>query len=193
MRHFILPSILLFNCCSFLARTDNIQTIKEIGWTVTIPAGFKIDDSATRRAKNVEGQKLMEKAIEQKIAYSVPVNSITAELDHNNYFTASIKKTDSINDSNWQKPDSITKALMYRAFKSLPNMNIDSNSSSVTINGVGFKRMRLELNIHEKIFMHYTMLTTWYRGYYFGFAYMYMDEAAGAAIEKTFREAIFTK
>jgi len=174
-------------------QADSTFHFKQVGWTIKVPPDLKPVDSATSAENIKAGKETVEGLMNQKVNMTKSTILISAAKDKFNYFGSTLTKSEAVTENNWLSADSLTKTIFYQAFSKLPNIKIDSSSTGQTIDGVTFQKLLINLNINDKFIVHANMMTTYYKGFYFGITSFYMDEKVGLEIEKMLRESRFDK
>jgi hypothetical protein len=159
------------------------HTIKEVGWTFTIPADFKTIDSASNAAMNDRGKKAIEESNNVKTDISSTRTLITA-MKANNYFSSTITPFDPKTDGDYNAVNKQVKDMLYKTFfEKMPDAKIDSSSTSVVLDGLKFDKYHIGITINGNTLFNSFLLSRYYRGYDFGISYLYTDDAARREIE----------
>jgi len=157
--------------------------LKEIGWTVTLPQGFRELSIPANTAINARGQKAMEKKTGKKMEVSGTRTLLSARKDRFHFFNCTITPFDVKKDGNWNKNIAGVKRIVYETLKQqMPGAKFDSVSVKTTIDGLAFDKFTI--NMFNKN-MHVTSLfyTKLYKGYDVGITFMY----AGKEVEEQFK------
>lgn len=166
--------VLLFCCHTAFGQSDSTVYVKELGWTFTLPPGFKVIDSATL---NAEGR-----ARESEIHWIKKPNPNDTNYNHMILWARNdAKNTFSINciDSlHYKKPDSLRKRLPVEG---------EPVVKEVTYDGVRFIQRRTEMNTPP----HPYILTSCRTGYK-GKIYTLVFAVPDTAMEQTFLHMLQT-
>jgi len=184
IRTFIFFCTLFVFKFSFAQQADRKYFFKEVGWTLIIPAEFKIADSTEDAAVGERGKKAIEETNDIKIDISQTKTLITVTKNTYNYFNCTITPFDPKTDGNYEATSQIVKDMLYK---------IDSISTQEKIDGLGFDKFRLTISLNDKILFNMFLLSKYYRGYDFGISYLYMDDKTKEQIESMLRNSRFTK
>ena len=194
MRTFIFFCTLFVFKFSFAQQADRKYFFKEVGWTLIIPAEFKIADSTEDAAVGERGKKAIEETNDIKIDISQTKTLITVTKNTYNYFNCTITPFDPKTDGNYEATSQIVKDMLYKTFsEKMPEGKIDSISTQEKIDGLGFDKFRLTISLNDKILFNMFLLSKYYRGYDFGISYLYMDDKTKEQIESMLRNSRFTK
>jgi hypothetical protein len=190
-----LPAIILI----FAAALSHAQTpatkysFPQVGWTMFLPASFKVVDSAKQAALNEKGKKEMHDATNIQADLSQLKTLISATKNANNYFNSTITPYDPKKDGPYAKANQAVKSVLYSTFKQqIPTAKIDTVSSQLAIDGVTFDRFYVRLTLGAKMMLHMIILSKFYKGYDFGITYLYSDEESKTEIESILKTSKFT-
>jgi hypothetical protein len=162
---------------------DSVFYFKEVGWTIKLPAGFKIVDSLTRAASVIKGEAMIEKTMKTDIDTANTIHLISASRDKANYFTASLANPGFVNIDNWEETDRLVKAIVYNTLQSqLPKTKIDTSSITETLQQVDFRSFTMDIKINAKVTLHSILLTSFYKDYFFSIRCLYTDDKIGNEI-----------
>jgi len=193
MRFQIFIAILLLSQISCV-QTDSSIYIKKIGWTIKVPKGFKIDDSATMTLNKSRGRKLFENTLNKKINDSALETLISITKDHFNHMISELDNSNLINKQNWELSDKTSKGTLLKSLQNLlTNVQIDTLNTIDTIAGVKFKRLQMVFKLPNDMIMFYNQLNTFYNNHSWGITYIYSDKDAGTEIEKALKSSILDK
>jgi len=178
---------------SLSAQRDSLTYyFKNPGWTITIPADFKIMDSATRAANMAIGKAAVEKTTDLIINTSKLKDLITITKGKLNVFSSNLTLSTIITNENWETADKSAKEIFLNSFlKQLPDTKTDTINSIVTIGNIHFKQFQATCVIKEKISLHIFYLSQYYKGHYFIISYFYADESAGEQIKNMLNNSKF--
>lgn len=175
------------------SQRESVQyTFKEIGWTMTIPADFKIIDSAKNAAINKIGKKAMEDANNIEADITTTRTLISARKDASNYFSSTITLFDPKKDGDYAAANKMVKDMVYKTFlDKMPNVQMDSSSNSITLDGLEFDKFHISIKMSDKIVLNMFILSKYYKGYDFGISYLYGDETSKEQIESILSSSRF--
>jgi hypothetical protein len=166
--------VLLFCCHTAFGQSDSTTYVKELGWTFTLPAGFKVIDTATLNAES--------RAWESQIHWIKKPNPNDTNYNHmilwarnNDKVSFSINCIDSLH---YKKPDSLRKRLPVEG---------KVTKTEVTYDGVKFTQTRREMNTPP----HPYILTNSSTGYK-GKIYTLSFAAPDTSMEQTFLHMLQT-
>ncbi len=128
MKYFLILFLFGFKCA--LGQSDSTVYIKEFGWTVTLPAGFKSIDTATLGAESRRIKKIwIKKSTDSNY------NRFVFHARDTNKNVFSIFYVDSVHDPlNGEFSDSIYAGIA----------GIKKTKSTVTYDGVKFNKLRID-------------------------------------------------
>jgi hypothetical protein len=179
--------------CLHAQTSDTKYTFPQVGWTMYLPASFKIIDSAKNAAMTENGKKTMEDANNIKADFSGLKTLVSAMKNATNYFNSTITPYDPKTEGSYAKTNQGLKGILYNTFaQKIPNAKIDSASSQLTIDGVTFLRFYLRLKLDTRVLFHMVVLSKYYKGYDFGITYLYTDEESKAELESILTTSKFT-
>ena len=164
----------------------------QVGWTMFLPASFKILDSAKNAAMTENGKKAMEDANNIKADFSGLKTLISAMKDRTNYFNSTIKAYDPKKEGPYATTNQVVKSVLYNTFKQkLPSAKLDTASSYLDIDGLIFDRFYMRLTLDNKVLFHMVVLSKFYKGYDFGITYLYSDEESKTELESILKTSKF--
>jgi hypothetical protein len=186
-------SIFIFTI-SCAQQPDKKYFFQEVGWTVTIPAGFKIIDSATNAALNAKGEKEIEESNNMKIAKSETKTFFTATKEPHDYVGSTITAFDPKKDGDFSANIQNVKELTYKTFMTqMPNAKIDSSTTSATIDGLNFDKYRISVTMDGKVLVNMFLLSKYYKGYDFNITYVCFDDNSKDLVESSLNNSKFAK
>jgi hypothetical protein len=183
IRNVVFIGIMLMTACSQGHHDSRQYTLKEVGWTITLPPDFKVADSAKTADQMQQGKKAIEESTNTKVDMSTTKTLINATKGHNT-FNVTITGFDPKTDGDFAATNQITKNMVYQTFANqMPDAKVDSNSSSTTIGGLDFDQFHVNVKVKGQTIFNMYVLTKLYKGYDFGITYLYVDEASKREIE----------
>lgn len=166
----------------------------EVGWSLVIPADFKIMDSLDDRAKNEQGKKLIEKSTDIIADYSETKTLISATKGQLNYFNATVTPFDPVTDGDHDDANKSVKDILHKTFRDqLPSGKIDTISTSISIDGLEFDKFQLTISQDEAVIVNMVLISKLYKGFDFGISYVYVDQQTKEQIESMLNESKFEK
>ncbi len=176
-------SIMLMAGCSSPHQESKTYTMKEVGWTITVPPEFKVADSAKIAAQTEEGVKAIEKSNDLKVDASTTKTLINASKGHNT-FNATITPFDTTKDGDFATAIQAAKEIIYKTFlDQMPTAKVDTNSSTGTVGALEFDQFHINVKVEDKTVFNMYMLSKLYKGYDFGITYLYMDDTTKRQID----------
>jgi hypothetical protein len=168
-------------------------TFKEIGWTFTLPVGFKELDSMANN-KNIErGKKAFEESNDVVADVSELKTLFSAIKGTFQYISATLTPFDPKKDGDYLIANKEVKGITYNTLADqIPGAKLDSSSTKITIDGLGFDKFIIVVKINE-LTMTMGIVSKLYKGYDFGISYMYMDEKTREQIEASISSSKFRK
>ena len=194
MRTFTILCALLVFESSFSQQSELKYTFREIGWTLILPADFRVVDSANNAAIAERAKKIIEETSNIKAEISETTVLIRATKNANNYFSSTIETFDEKKDGEFDISNQISKDIVYKSFsRKIPGAKIDSFSTNEEIAGLNFEKFHLTVSVKDNILFNVCILSKYYEGYDFGICYRYSDEQTREQIESMLRNSTFVK
>jgi len=167
---------------------------REIGWTMTLPPYFIIQDSTANRRRLGRAKELMEEATNFTTDTTGTITLLAAKKDNLNYFYAGITPFSSRKDGNWDSLISFSKGELYRAFViKLPEAKIDSVGTTNLFGGLTFSKYKITITTENRTVINSVLVSKLYKGYTFAITYFYNNEATKNEIEKMLENSSFSK
>ena len=184
---------LLFAAAGSHAQTPTTKySFAQVGWTIYLPASFKVLDSAKNAAMTENGKKAMEDANNIKADLSGLKTLISAMKNRTNYFNSTIKAYDPKREGPYAKTNEVVKSVLYNTFmQKIPSAKLDTASSYLDIDGLIFDRFYMRLTLDNKVLFHMVVLSKFYKGYDFGITYLYSVEQSKAELESILKTSKF--
>jgi hypothetical protein len=168
-------------------------TSKEIGWTIEIPEGWKIEDQQKVKADINEGKKALgKKGIELSISGN-EINLITFRKNQLSKLQSTAIPYKEEYRGSWEDAFHMIKKQIYDGFNSL-GVRVDSASNQSEIDGLKFEVFIL--TIHDKkdrILMHQLMYRTLIKGFDFVINITYDEEMNGMQAIEAWKNSKFDK
>jgi hypothetical protein len=186
--------ILLFFITSKAQDSMRKYFFKEVGWTMYVPAGFRVMDSAEIAVSRERGKQKMEDVSGVKLDHSSTRTLISASKSKGNFISATIRPYDAKRDGDFSAFVQGVKANTYLTLAGkLPDVKLDSVSSRETIDGLSFEKFRMWVTIEGRVVLNSFLLMRLQRGYEFGITYLYMTDEAKNEIEGILKGSRFEK
>ncbi|GAA4342309.1 hypothetical protein [Flaviaesturariibacter amylovorans] len=189
---------LLASClASFLAfaatAQDSTYVLKEIGWTLRVPAGFKPESVAQQEADGREGAALIKESTGLTLDDSEMKTLLSVARDEYNSFNVTIRPFDSTTEGPYPQATAEMKPLLYKTLRDqVPDVRIDSSTTQVLVGGLPFDRYAVVVHMTEGKKMHMVVYSRLHLGYDMGITYLTLEEAARQKIEAALRTSKFT-
>jgi hypothetical protein len=192
MRLLFVLVILSLNYSLFAQRDSSIYHFKEICWTLQLPSDFKITDSATQSNNIEKGKEIIESSSDIKVNTNKMIPLISASKGPTSLFTANLSGSSAITKNNRDKADSVSKSIFFNSFISkMQNAKIDSTSTLIFLDGVGFKKFTANCTIKERFTLHVNYLSSFLNNYYVAISYFYLTDSTGEEIETMLKNSKF--
>ena len=186
-------TLLVFNA-SFSQQSDMKYTFREVGWTLVLPADFKVVDSANNAVMTERAKKIIEEANDIKADIFQTRLLISATKSTNNCFSSTLETFDAEKDGDFDISNQISKDIVYKSFsKRIQGAKIDSVSTYEDVAGLSFEKFHLTVSVKDKILFNVCILSKYYQGYDFGISYKYSDDETKEQIETMLRNSKLTK
>lgn len=179
---------------SITARSQDktVLTFKELGWTITVPVGFTVLDSAKQAANSDKGEKILEKSTGLEIDASATRNLVSINNGPLNYLNATLTPFDESTDGDYEEIGRQVNAILYTTMSEQVKVaKVDSATSEVVYAGQRFRKFSMKIQINEKITMVMVMLSKLHNGWDFGISYIYTDEKGRLALEGMLEKSTF--
>lgn len=184
-------AVIVMAACNQTPKKTTTYVFRDIGWTMTLPAQFKVVDSAGVKKLNENGKQLMEQSAGQKLDISSTRTLISAKKG-NQYFTATITPFDTAKDGNYAAANQTVKELLFRTFTTqMPDAKLDSGSEMTKVGGLEFDRYRLSVSIKGDPVFTVFLVSRLYKGYEFAMSYLYTDQVSKAQMESILASSKF--
>ncbi len=172
-------------------QTNRTYQFKEIGWTITLPSDFTLDDSVTNAQNIAGGSKILEGA-GGKPDISKIENVLSATKGQVGSFTVTISKSTVTNFHYWDSIDNNVIKIFYKAMvNQAPTAKFDTLRTTDTIDGLRFKNFQMHIKVNENKTVHNYYITRLYDGYSIAINYYYIDDATGEEIKKMLTQSKF--
>jgi hypothetical protein len=166
----------------------------EIGWSVSLPPGFKVLDATEDKKNNERGLKAMEESNGITADLSKMKTLISASKDPQNYFNATIRTYDVLKEGPYDSTTGVLDNMVYKTISDkIPTAKLDSVTTIVLIDGISFNKFQLIISLRANFTMHMFILSKYYKGYDFGITYLYIDETTRGEIESMLNKSKFIK
>ncbi len=191
MRQILLFFLLstFFSCEQKLTRPF---TFKEIGWTIDLPEGFEVDDSASAAAKMAASKKSME-AINVNMVALETKHLIVAKKNVSNYFICSLTPFDESEYGSWLNATQKIRDISFESqSKKSPLAQFDSLTSLITIDTLSFSKFLITIKENNQLVYHSVMLSKLYKGYDLKISYGCSDNDVAKEIKEMLRRSKFS-
>ena len=191
----ILVFFTVFICTICNAQKESKKfTFKEVGWTITLPASYEVIDSTVDAAIISKGKKAIEESNDIEVDMSQTKTLISASKSQFNYFDATITAFDAQEDGDYQELNQSVKDALFTTFEDqIPNVKMDSSTTTITIDGIIFDKFQIKIVMGENSIMNMILLSRLRNGFDFGISYLYLDEVTKQEIEHMLNTSKFEK
>ena len=194
MKTLILICILFISKFSLSQEAEKKYTFKEVGWTLIIPADFKVLDSTENALMVEQGLKVIGETNEMKAGPSKTRYLISATKNATNYFGSTITVFGNVKDSTYKVFNQSVNDLLYNSFLGInPDAIIDTFSTEDKIDGLTFAKFHLIVSVDTYTIFNLFLLSKHYMGYALSISYLYSDDKTKEQIEAMLRNSKFTK
>lgn len=175
------------------AQEKKVLRFKELGWTVTVPDGFSILDSASQAANNNRGEKILEKSTGLEIDASATRTLLSINNGPLSYLNATITAFNESTDGDYAEVSKQVNEILYTTMsEQIKGGTVDSSSTEVVYAGQRFRKFTLKMRLNEKMTMVMVMLSKLHKGWDFGISYIYTDEKGRLALEGMIERSSFS-
>ena len=187
--------ILIFAAALSHAQTPATKySFAQVGWTMFLPASFKVVDSETSADLQQKGKKILEDANSINVDISSTRTLITARKNAVTTFNSTIRSYNPNKEGDYATANHQVKTSLYKALAAKsPNAKIDTSSSSLVIDGLAFDKFYLQLTLGARVLFHMVILSKYYKGYDWGITYLYNDDVSKAEIESILTNSKFSR
>lgn len=194
-KFYLLAAVLLFLQTAKAQDTIAVAPYydKEFKWTINIPEGFK--QVAKEDWSKIQGKGTA--AIEKTVGMEIENSSKTIFVLQNgklNYLESSYQAFDPSVDGNFAAGLKSSQELLYQTFKQqMPGVTIKHSSSTEKIDGLVFYLTQLDVTYPNKMVLHAYMFNRLFGKREFTANIMFIDDAKGDAMLKSWRGSKFGK
>jgi hypothetical protein len=173
MRIFLIVAIFL--CQISDAQTNSTFYFNRFGWTLQLPADFKLVSTNTTELMKDDGQELIEKELGKPVNRNETVDLISAAKDSDAYVNANYTISTKINKENWLEGDRKAKALILKAIAQKLTFTPKIDNRVTYIDKIKFNELGISYKISNDQIYHVVYLSSFIRGYYFTITYSYAN------------------
>ena len=139
-----------------------------IGWTITIPEGWKITAQDQVEEQTRTGLDAIQEATDMEYDYSGLIHLLNFEKDQTHSFQSSLEPFELQYEGEWEENSQLVKELMHETYASR-GILVDTTSSKENIGGLEFDVFHLTLYTPEgEVFLYQDMYARHYMGFDFG-------------------------
>lgn len=192
MKTFLFLFALLFSIPAW-SQDKTVLTFKELVWTITVPAGYTVLDSAKQAANTDRGEKILEKSTGMEIDGSATRTLVSINNGPLSYLNATITPYDETTDGDYGEVSQQVNDILYTTMsEQVKGAKVDSVTSEVVYSGQRFRKFTLQIRLNEKMTMVMVMLSKLHDGWDFGISYIYTDEKGRLALEGMLEKSTFS-
>lgn len=174
--------------------SGNSYCSNEIGWTITVPDGWKIVDKEKTQELTEKGVKALEKTIDGEIDFSRLKNLINFQKDQFNFFQSTSELFAIEYPGEWEENNSTLKEIIYTTYQ---NQGIKTDSSITGIENIdGLDFYTYSFTIYStdgKIILKQLMYSRLINGLVFGVNINFNNKKAKDEMLSAFRNSKFDK
>lgn len=184
-----------FTCSSLFGQTNTIFILKDIGWTISLPSDFKLDDSTLIVKRTQEGTVILQNESHLTLNKATAINLISASKDKFNHFNVTLSKSTAPSEHYWDSVNNNVLKIFYNAMvkQAPPEAKVDSSRKFEMIDSIRFKSFKMDIKINTTLTIHNFIITRLYKGSTLFINYTFTDESAGEEIRKMLNESKFSK
>jgi hypothetical protein len=127
---------------------DRVYHSDEVGWTVTIPEGWKIASLSESQANTADGIDVLEDYLETDIDLSGLIELVSFSKSEFNDFAGTAEAFDEAVDGNYQDHNKQLQAIIYDASVE-QGLTIDSSSTTAIIDGLSFNVFNMTIMVPD--------------------------------------------
>lgn len=174
------------------AQEKKVLTFKEIGWTITIPDGFAVLDSAKQAANNQKGEKVLEKSTGLEIDASATRTLVSINNGPLSYLSATITPYNEATDGDYNEVSQQVNDILYQSMsEQVKGAPVDSATTTIIYGSLPFRKFTLKIKLNDQLTMVMVMLSRLHKGFDFGISYIYTDEKGRLALEGMIEKSTF--
>lgn len=167
-------------------------TSPEIGWTIEIPAGFKLLSQNRSKENEQKGRAVMENATGQKIETGKMINLVNFQKNQFNSFNSTLQPYDESIDGDYLQTNRLTKEAIYDTYTH-QKIKVDTASFTENVSGQIFQGFSIKIyGPNGDVIMKQLMLSQLRKGYDFGVNINYNNEADYQLLWNAFKNAKFS-
>ncbi|MBS1636901.1 MAG: hypothetical protein JST26_13370 [Bacteroidetes bacterium] len=173
--------------------TGTTYESKEIGWSMELPAGWKIVSKDKIEANDETGKKAIEKSSGLEIDTKTLKHLISFQKDAFNIFASTAEPFKEEYPGQYEQNNAALNEIMYNTFAD-QGIKVDTASSKETIQGLDFNVYRTTVYAPDgKVIMNQILYSRLINGYDFGVNMNYNNEQDKATMMNAFLKSKFTK
>jgi len=189
----LLIIIIIYSLSSCSQKPTRHFTFNEIGWTIELPDGFEVLDSANSAARMEKSKKTVEASTDDKIVALNTRHLIVAKKNVSNYFICSLTPYIELTPGSWQSSIQKIRDLSFELLvKKFPSAQFDTLTSSITIDSLSFSKFLTAGKEDGKLLYHSVMLSKLYKIYDLKISYVCDDFSIEKEIEEMLRNSKFS-
>lgn len=166
---------------------------EEIGWTITIPEGWKVRDKQKQKSVHKKGQKAIEDATGEKMDISSLKHLLYFEKDKFNIFVSSSEECD-FTYQEWLENEKLLKETINNTYKNLGIDFVITKSRETKIDGLKFNAFSVTLfGPNKKIIMTQVIFNRLIENYCFSMTINYNSEVNKKDLLKALMSSKFSK
>ncbi len=185
-------AILSFFICSCSSQNKSKEIYnKDFKWKIVIPENFENVPADQWKKLQNEGQQAVENTYDQKIVNNAKTIFVF-RTDEMNYFESNYQPFDSAVDGDYLESCKNVNNILYETFiTQMPGIKVDSVSSTETISGLVFQKLKLKVLYPNDLVLTVLMYSRLFDKKEFSVNIMYVDNKKGEAMLNSWTKSKF--
>ncbi|WP_379087013.1 hypothetical protein [Pedobacter sp. UC225_65] len=193
--YFIFGLIVLAACNSSTpqqeANAAANYTNKELGWTITIPEGYKLISKAKIEVNDQKGKEAINKVYEGEVNTDSLKHLVSFQKNQLNIFDSTIEPYVEKYPGEYETNNQALKKLLFDTYNN-QKIKIDTLSGKEVVQGLDFNAFYIKVyGPSGAVLMHQVMYSTLLKGYDFGVNINYNNEEDKKILMDAFKNSKF--
>jgi hypothetical protein len=193
--YFIFGLIVLAACNSSTEQQETKSaanyTNKQLGWTISIPEGYKLISKAKIEVNDQKGKEAINKVYEGEVNTDSLKHLVSFQKNQLNIFDSTIEPYVEKYDGEYETNNQALKKLLFDTYSN-QKIKIDTLSGKEVIQGLDFNAFYIKVyGPSGAVLMHQVMYSTLLKGYDFGVNINYNNEEDKKILMDAFKNSKF--
>lgn len=170
---------------------EQTYTNKEIGWTITIPSGYRLLSKAKIEVNDERGKAAINKVYEGEMSTETLQHLVSFQKNQLNVFDSTIEPYEEKVAGEYETNNKALRELIFDTYHN-QNIRADTSSGKETIQGHVFNTFYIKVyGPSGDVLMHQVMYSTMRKGYDFGVNINYNNEKDKQLMMDAFKRSKF--